>query len=112
MAFSFTLANDKKLLKILDLMLYPNPVEDFMHVKMQQNKEGADLDLQMSVFNANGQQLYQNSILCQNCKKEEKFGLNLEDILTDTGVYFCQITIKDKLSNQSDTVSKRLIFWK
>ena len=111
-AFSFTLANDKKLLKILDLMLYPNPVEDFMHVKMQQNKEGADLDLQMSVFNANGQQLYQNSILCQNCKKEEKFGLNLEDILTDTGVYFCQITIKDKLSNQSDTVSKRLIFWK
>jgi len=97
-------------LKVLSLTAYPNPVTDYLRLRVRHNRPGDDLNAVLVVSDALGKELYREEFSCSRCE---------EEILMETGFYGNSIVFPKayyrlimKSENHSGQASGTLFFWK
>ncbi|MCD8539361.1 MAG: C25 family cysteine peptidase [Leadbetterella sp.] len=97
-------------LKMLELTAYPNPVTDYLRLKVKHNRPGDDLDATLMVSDALGRELYREEFSCTRCE---------EEILLETDFYgsspafpkvFYRLIVRSE--NHSAQAGGTLFFWK
>lgn len=97
-------------LKVLALTAYPNPVTDYLRLKVKHNRPGDDLNATLILSDALGRELHKEEFSCTRCE---------EEILLETDFYgskpafprvFYRLVMRSE--NHSVQTGGTLFFWK
>ncbi len=97
-------------LKVLEMTAYPNPVTDYLRLKVKHNRPGDDLNATLILSDALGRELHREEFGCTRCE---------EEVLLETGFYgsqpafprvFYRLIMRSE--NHSAQAGGTLFFWK
>lgn len=97
-------------LKVLELTAYPNPVTDYLRLKVRHNRPGDDLNATLIVSDVLGRELHREEFSCSRCEEE----LLLEADFYGNPVVFPKAYYRliVRSENHSGQASGTLFFWK
>lgn len=97
-------------LKVLELTAYPNPVTDYLRLKVKHNRPGDDLNATLILSDVLGRELHKEEFSCTRCE---------EEVLLETDIYGSFPTFPKVLyrliirsENHSAQTGGTLFFWK
>ncbi len=109
---AFELNISKQKIEIQNLVIYPNPIQDYSYLILQHNRPQEDLTAVCSVYDLHGRLLKKITNSCTNCDKNWDFGLDFAS-LKNVGaelIYKMELISRSDLS--STFVSGRLLVLK
>ena len=109
---SFTVADPNSVV-IYDVDNYPNPFDDYTNFRLQHNKSGEDILIELELISPISGLVYNNSFTIKNSNSFVEFfqwngkGLNGEKI--SPGIYIYQVTVRSIKDGAKNTAQKKLI---
>ncbi len=67
---TFEFQIERPALKVLELTAYPNPVTDYLRLKVRHNRPGDNLDAVLILSDVLGRELYREEFSCTRCEEE------------------------------------------
>ena len=97
-------------LKVLELTAYPNPVTDYLRLKVKHNRPGDDLNATLILSDALGRELHREEFSCARCEEEVVLETDFYgNIPAFPRVFYRLVVRSEKHSGQA---SGTLFFWK
>ncbi|MFS0491759.1 type IX secretion system sortase PorU [Leadbetterella byssophila] len=102
----------REALKIQSSVVYPNPVKDFVRIKVKHNRIGENLTGTFQLLNEKGQILQSTELECMECLETWDSEFQLENLSTKGQKLFLQWTLKSAVDGSSEKLGRPLFFWK
>jgi Peptidase family C25 len=102
---TFDLQISKPVFEIQNVVIYPNPIEDFTYIILQHNRPQEDLIANCTLFDLNGRILKNIEKNCNKCNAKWDFGLDFEEINSGGHeiIYKIELISRSDLSKTSTT---------
>lgn len=97
-------------LKVLELTAYPNPVTDYLRLKVKHNRPGDDLNATLTLSDALGRELHREEFSCTRCEEEMLLETDFNRNFPAFPRVFYRLIVRSE--NHSGQASGTLFFWK
>lgn len=108
--FAFQINRPK--VEIIEAMVFPNPVTDYLNFRIKHNKPGDDLLLKLTVVNTLGEILWYEENECRFCAETTVFSTDFYGKTFNFPKAYYSLELKSGSENHVAQLSGSLFFWK
>jgi hypothetical protein len=103
---------ERPTLQIKKSAVFPNPVTDYLNIKISHNRPGDDLNLKFVLYDVIGRVLWEETSECKKCAENVSFNADFANLSLSFPKVFYKVTVKSNSEKQDQQISGSLFFWK